>query len=111
MRLVALVLLSFIIGVSPIRAMDSTLPHSGEVYQGWLKMYDLGFDEAHRIFGQWTENHPADPLGPASDAAAYLFSELARLGALESELFVDDARFSHRRKLKPDPQVKLRFAQ
>jgi hypothetical protein len=74
-------------------------------------MYDLEFDDAHRIFGQWTQNHPADPLGPASDAAAYLFSELARLGALESELFVDDARFADRKKLQPNPQVRLHFNQ
>lgn len=111
MRLFALVLLSLIICTSPLRAADSTLPHSEEVYQGWLKMYDLGFDEAHRIFGQWTQNHPADPLGPASDAAAYLFSELARLGALESELFVDDARFADRKKLQPNPEVRLHFTQ
>ena len=111
MRLVALVLLSLISGILPIRAADSTLPHSEEVYQGWLKMYDLEFDEAHRIFGQWTQKHPADPLGPASDAAAHLFSELARLGALESELFVDDARFADRKKLQPNPQVRLHFTQ
>ena len=111
MRLVALVLLSLISGISPIRAADSTLPHSEEVYQGWLKMYDLEFDDAHRIFGQWTQNHTADVLGPASDAAAYLFSELARLGALESELFVDDARFADRKKLQPNPQLRLHFTQ
>jgi len=97
--------------VSPGRAADSTLPHSEEVYQGWLKMYDLEFDEAHRIFGQWTQNHPADPLGPASDAAAYLFSELARLGALESELFVDDVRFAERKKLQPNGQVRSHFTE
>lgn len=74
-------------------------------------MYNLEFDEAHRIFGQSAQNHPADSLGPASDAAAYLFSELARLGALEAELFVDDARFADRRKLQPDPQVRLHFNQ
>jgi hypothetical protein len=74
-------------------------------------MYDLEFDGAHHIFGQWMQSHPADPLGPASDAAAYLFSELARLGALESELFVDDARFADRKKLQPDPQVRLHFTQ
>ena len=72
-------------------------------------MYDLKFDEAHRIFVQWGQNHPTDSLGPASDAAAYLFSELARLGALEAELFVDNARFWDRRKLRPDPQVRLNF--
>jgi hypothetical protein len=81
------------------------------VYQGWLKMYDLEFDEAHRVFGQSIQSHPADPLGPASDAAAYLFSELSRLGALESELFVDDARFADRQKLQPNPEARLHFNQ
>ena len=80
-----------------------------ELYQGWLKMYDLRFDEAHRIFGDWKQTHPADSLGPASDAAAYLFSELARLGVLESEFFTDNSAFLSRGKLQPDPQVKSRF--
>jgi hypothetical protein len=111
MRLLVLVLVSLLIGITPGRTAASTLPRSEEVYQGWLKMYDLQFDEAHRIFGQWTQNHPADPLGPASDAAAYLFSELARLGALESELFVDDVRFAERKKLQPNGQVRSRFTQ
>ena len=68
-------------------------PEDSELYAGWLKMYDLRFDEAHRVFGAWKQSHPDDSLGPASNAAAYLFEELARLGALESELFVDDSRF------------------
>jgi hypothetical protein len=46
-----------------------------------------------------------------SNAAAYLFSELARLGALESELFVDDSRFKERAKLLPDPAKKALFVQ
>lgn len=84
---------------------------SRDLYGGWLKMYDLKFDEAHQIFGAWKQSHSADALGPASDAAAYLFSELARLGALESELFVDDARYETRAKLRPDAQMKTRFDQ
>ncbi len=110
-RIVVPALLSVITCISPIVAADSILLRSDDIYQGWLKMYDLEFDEAHRIFGQWTQSHPADSLGPASDAAGYLFSELARLGALESELFVDDARFADRKKLQPDPQVRLHFNQ
>jgi hypothetical protein len=84
-------------------------PQQSEIYTGWLKMYDLKFDEAHRIFGAWKQSHPGDPLGPASSAAAYLFSELARLGALESEVFVDDSRFKNRAKLRPDPATKAMF--
>src|SRR5579871_6823626 len=81
----------------------ANVPAQNELYDGWLKMYDLKFDEAHSTFAHWEQSHPADSLGPASNAAAYLFSELARLGALESELFVDDARFQNRAKLQPDP--------
>ena len=89
----------------------ATAPQESELYAGWLKMYDLKFDEAHRVFAAWKQSHPDDSLGPASNAAAYLFSELARLGALESELFVDDSRFKDRAKLRPDPARKALFVQ
>jgi hypothetical protein len=81
----------------------ASIPQESELYAGWLNMYDLKFDEAHSAFSAWKQGHPDDSLGPASNAAAYLFSELARLGALESELFVDDSRFKERAKLRPDP--------
>jgi hypothetical protein len=89
----------------------ATAPEESELYAGWLRMYDLKFDEAHRVFAAWKQSHPDDSLGPASNAAAYLFSELARLGALESELFVDDSRFKDRAKLRPDPARNALFVQ
>ena len=70
---------------------------SEEVYSAWLQMYDLKFQDAHITLERWQESHPDDPLGPASDAAPYLFSELTRLGVLESELFTDDTRFKNRK--------------
>ena len=103
MRLAVLALL-----ISSAFAADLSAPPP-DLYSGWLKMYDLKFDDAHQVFGEWKQSHPADALGPASDAAAYLFSELARMGVLESELFVDDAKFENRVKPKPDPQLKPRF--
>jgi hypothetical protein len=105
MRLVILALL-----ISSAFGADLGAP-PGDLYSGWLKMYDLQFDQAHQIFADWKQSHPADALGPASDAAAYLFSELARLGVLESELFVDDAKFQNRTKLRPDPRMKPLFEQ
>lgn len=94
-------------------AADVTRPAdpsgAADLYRGWLKMYDLKFDESHEIFKGWKQTHPADSLGPASDAAAYLFSEFARLGVLESEFFTDNDRFLNRGKIRPDPQVKLQF--
>jgi hypothetical protein len=108
MRIVLSLLLIFVTSIGSVLAGDSDLK-SEEVYQAWLQMYDLKFEEAHRALQRWQETHPDDSLGPASDAAGYLFSELARLGVLESELFVDDDRFKNRKKLDPDIQVKASF--
>ncbi|HEY2102310.1 MAG TPA: hypothetical protein VGH08_03560 [Chthoniobacterales bacterium] len=110
-RIVVLALLNTAVCILPLIAADSVLPRTDEIYRGWLKMYDLEFEDAHRVFRQWMQEHSTDPLGPVSDAAAYLFSELTRLGALESELFVDDAQFAARKKLQADAQVRLQFNQ
>lgn len=80
-----------------------------ELYNGWLAMYDLNFQDAHRRISMWEAAHPQNAMGPASQATAYLFAELARLGALESELFVDNDRFRKRRRLDPDLEAKGLF--
>ena len=72
-------------------------------------MYDLRFDEAHQIFAVWKTAHPEDPMGPVSDAAGYLFSELARLGILESEFFLDNTPIAQRARAHPDPAKKAQF--
>ena len=101
-----------IYGVLIIRGSCSAEDLKSEpVYSAWLQMYDLKFDEAHAILKDWQQSHSDDALGPASDAAAYLFAELARLGVLESELFVDDEQFKNRRTFDPDPAVKSSFTQ
>jgi hypothetical protein len=78
------------------------------IEQGYRQMYNLQFTDAHRTFSDWSREHPDDPLGPASDAAAYLFTELDRLRVLESEFFVSDQRFFGSRPA-PDPAVKRSF--
>ncbi len=76
---------------------------------GYRDMYNLQFDEAHKVFREWQSEHPQDPMGPVSDAAAYLYAEFDRLHVLESELFTDDHKFESRPKLAPDPTVKKAF--
>ena len=76
---------------------------------GYRDMYNLQFAQAHQQFQQWERLHPQDPLGPVSDAAAYLFDEFDRLHVLEVELFVNDSKFENRAKLSPNPQVKQAF--
>ena len=108
MRIALSALLICVASIAPLSATDSN-PKSEEIYSAWLKMYDLRFAEAHRTLERWQEAHPNDSLGPVSDAAGYLFSELTRLGVLESQLFVDDNRFKNRKTLNPDVQVKASF--
>ncbi len=76
---------------------------------GYNQMYDLQFDAAHKTFADYERAHPADPMGPVSDGAAYLFAEFDRLHVLESELFVNDTKYENRDKLQPDPKVKVAF--
>jgi len=77
--------------------------------QGYRQMYNLQFAEAHQTFQQWEREHPADPLGPASDAAAYLFAEFDRLHILQSEFFTHDQHFITDHKLTPDAELKRQF--
>lgn len=113
MRKPVISVLVILLGIGDLAADIPSKDASSQnaLYDGWLKMYNLKFDDAHKTFAHWKQSHPEDSFGPASDAAAYLFSELARLGALESELFVDDTRFSGSAKLHPDPVSKGMFVQ
>jgi hypothetical protein len=79
------------------------------IEQGYHEMYNLQFDAAHRTFNEWQHQHPQDPLGPVSDAAAYLFAEFDRLHILQSEFFTHDEHFITDHKLAPDQTVKVRF--
>ena len=72
-------------------------------------MYDLQFDAAHVTFQGWMRQHPEDPMGPASDAAGYLFSELDRLQILQSEFFLHDDLFVNQKKLAADPALKQKL--
>jgi hypothetical protein len=78
---------------------------------GYRQMYNLQFRDAHATFRSYEQLHPGDPLGPASDAAAYLFDEFDRLGVLQTELFVDDEMFKRWKKPAPDPAIREAFEQ
>lgn len=83
-------------------------PHT-PLDRGYVNLYNLDFPAAHAEFGQWMQSHPDDPLGTASDAAAYLFGEFDRLHIIDVQLFADQSRFDHRSKLSPDPNVRKAF--
>lgn len=73
------------------------------------RMYSFDFAGASRELDEWTASHPDDPLGPASQAASLLVSELSRLGILEAQFFASDASFTRDRRVAADPDVRARF--
>jgi hypothetical protein len=91
---------------------QAATPASGvadPLQDGFNHLYNLSFDAAHRSFQRFEQANPADPRGPAFDAAAYLFSEFDRLRILQSEFFVDDRNFRTTRQLTPDRNAKASF--
>jgi hypothetical protein len=77
--------------------------------QGYSDLYNLDFAGAQKSFLEWEKLHPDDPVGPASEAAGFLFSEFNRLGVLEAQFFADDDAWLSRSKLTPDPAVRVQF--
>jgi hypothetical protein len=80
-----------------------------ELDAGFHFLYELKLDEAHKQFEAWQKSHPEDPLGSASEAAAYLFEECYRQGVLTSEFFLDDKRFLGKTPLKPNTELRAGF--
>jgi len=77
---------------------------------GFRLLYQLKFDEARERFAKWEEEHSAQPLGPALEAAASLFEEFYRKGVLTSEFFLDDKRLLGGIKDEPDAGLERQFA-
>ncbi len=99
----SLVLVTFVLLLSmPLAAADV-------LADGYHDMYNLRFDAAHKTFQAFERANPDRPLGPVSDAAAYLFFEFEQLNVLRSEFFASNNNFLSRRKLDASPQVKHDF--
>ena len=73
------------------------------------RLYNFDFKGAHHELSQWDTTHPDDPLGPALQAATYMFTEFARLQILEGEFFEDDKAIASKKKLQADPKIKEAF--
>ncbi|MGI8992652.1 MAG: hypothetical protein ACR2I2_24115 [Bryobacteraceae bacterium] len=80
-----------------------------DIGQAFSQLYNCDYAGAHSTIDRYTVRHPGDPVGYAVKAASYLYSELDRLGVLESDFFESDARIGDKKKLKPDPRAKEEF--
>lgn len=106
MTLLGTLAILFVCRSSP--ALDS-VGSAVSLDRGFSLLYNLEFTPAHELFGSWQRQHPDDPMGPACDAAGYLFSEFNRLGVLAAQFYADDKTFAARKQLTPDPAVRDRF--
>lgn len=89
----------------------ATDPPAGEIDKAFQRLYNTDFQGAFTRLDRYIAAEPADPLGYALRASAYLFQELVRLGVLEGEFFADDKRIIDKKKLKPDPEVRKKLFQ
>jgi hypothetical protein len=81
-----------------------------ELGAGFQLLYQLKFEQARQRFTQWQQERPAQPLGPALEAASYLFEQFYRKGVLTSEFFLDDKRLLGGIKGQPDVDLERQFA-
>jgi len=93
LRLLASGILGLLLAQAAAPALLLTPPGDAGLDLGYRQLYNLEFDSAHSTFSAWRSAHPDDPLGPASDAAVFLFQELHRLGVLQARFFSQNADF------------------
>ena len=105
----AFVLLALLLFMA-LPKLQASAPLTGsDLDEGYRDMYNLQFADAHLKFQQWMNANPQDPMGPASDAAAFLFSEFERLHVIDVQLFANQSRFDSRSRLIPDPALRKSF--
>jgi hypothetical protein len=105
----SLLLLVLLFSTSILPAQAATPLTGNPLNDGYHDLYNLDFAGAHAHFEQWMAAHPEDPMGPAADAAAWLFGEFDRLHIIDVQLFTDQSRFDNRDRLTPDPAVREHF--
>jgi len=79
------------------------------VAQGYDHFYNLEYPEAIASFEQAIARHPEDPARHNHLAETYLFQEMYRDGALESELVTGTNSFLRRPKLNPSGETEKHF--
>jgi hypothetical protein len=107
----ALMALLFVLGIAahPVQAQSQQIETTPLLDAGFHEMYNLQFTQAHETFAKFIAEHPQDPMGPVSDAAAYLFSEFNRTGVFDVDLFTHDNSYLRHKKDTPDLAIKKAF--
>jgi hypothetical protein len=95
--------------ISAFCALPALASEPATVDGALRSLYNFDFPAAHATLTSYIAAHPQEPLPYAFRSAAYLFSELDRLGALESEFLTDDERLVAKTRPRPDPAIRKQF--
>jgi hypothetical protein len=99
--------LSLVLLFSSLAARASDYPLLDDAF---TDLYNFNFQAAQRNVNREIAGHVNDPLPYAVNASGYLFSELDRLGILESEFLTDDKRIIEKKDPpQPDPATRVKF--
>ena len=90
-------------------ALASPAHYQPALDDAFSHLYNSDFDGSRTIVDRYLAQNAGDPLAYSIKASGYLFSELDRLGILESEFFKDDRRVADKKKLMPDPKIRDLF--
>ncbi len=85
--------------------------HATELDDGYRHLYNRNYEAGRADFRSWMAAHPEDPFGPASDAAALLFTEFDRRSIVEIQLFNEPNPTVDRQLPPPNPNLRSDFDQ
>jgi hypothetical protein len=91
------------------QAMMERAPSPTLLDTSFNQMYKLNFTGARATLQTFQQSNPDDPMGPAAEAASYLFEEFNRQGVLTSEFFLDNKKLLGGVDQPPDPAVRDKF--
>lgn len=97
----------FLVLLAPLAAAPTPEPLLDEAFG---HLYNFDFTSAQALVDRDITAHPNDALPYAVRASGYLFSELDRLGILESEFLTSDKRIVEKKDPpQPDPNIRSKF--
>ena len=68
----------------------TALAEEPTIDRAFNRLYSFQFEESQRVARAYAEKHPADPMGHATLAASYLFSEMNRLQVFSKDMFKEE---------------------
>lgn len=88
---------------------DSSPPDPTALDTGFNELYNLRFDKARAEFDRWSQEHPENPLGPASRLSMHLLEELNHMYAAQTANREAKGAPAAAQAAAPDPRKRAAF--